>query len=108
MQFIRTAVAVIAAIVLLIFSVNNWTPIQVRIWDSLVFDTKLPALVVIAFLAGLLPMWLISKAGRWRLKRRIQTLENAVLAASQAASAPAATEPAPINEAPVMGQVTGL
>jgi uncharacterized integral membrane protein len=43
MQFIRTAIAVIALIALLIFSVNNWKPVQVRVWDTLVFDTKLPA-----------------------------------------------------------------
>ena len=105
MQFIRTVIAVIAAVILLIFSVNNWTPIQVRIWDSLVFDTKLPALVVIAFLAGLIPMWLVAKAGRWRLKRRIQTLENAVLAASLAVNQP---EPAPVADAPILGQNAGL
>jgi uncharacterized integral membrane protein len=104
MQFIRTAIAVIAAIVLLIFSVNNWTPVQVRIWDALVFDTKLPALVVVSFLAGLVPMWLIAKAGRWRLKRRIQTLENAVLAASLAVNHP---DPTPAAEAPVQGHTTG-
>lgn len=106
MQFIRTAIAVIALIALLIFSVNNWTPIQVRVWDTLVFDTKLPALVVIAFLAGLVPMWLVAKAGRWRLKRRIQTLENAVLAASQVVSqpTPAPSEPAPTGDAQTIGQ----
>jgi uncharacterized integral membrane protein len=104
MQFIRTVIAVLAAIVLLIFSVNNWTPIQVRIWDSLVFDTKLPALVVVAFLAGLVPMWLVSKAGRWRLKRRIQTLENAVLAASQIVTPPVTPEPAHASDAQTIGQ----
>jgi len=99
MQFIRTALAVIAGIVLLIFSVNNWKPVEVRIWDTLVLDTKLPAVVVVSFLLGLVPMWLISKAGRWRLKRRIQTLENAVLAASQTVITPSApaheSEPTP-------------
>jgi uncharacterized integral membrane protein len=95
MQFIRTALAVIAGIVLLIFSVNNWKPVEVRIWDTLVLDTKLPAVVVVSFLLGLVPMWLISKAGRWRLKRRIQTLENAVLAASQTVITPSAPAPAP-------------
>lgn len=103
MQFIRTAIAVVAGLVLLIFSANNWTSIQVRIWDSLVFDTKLPALVVVAFLAGLIPMWLVAKAGRWRLKRRIQTLENAVLAASQVVTHPSTPEPAPISDAQAIG-----
>ena len=100
MQFIRTALAVIAGIVLLIFSVNNWKPVEVRIWDTLVLDTKLPAVVVVSFLLGLVPMWLISKAGRWRLKRRIQTLENAVLAASQTViSTPPAETVAPVPAA---------
>lgn len=106
MQFIRTATAVVALVVLLIFSVNNWQPVQVRIWDALVVDTKLPALVVVSFLLGLIPMWLVSKAARWRLKRRIQTLENAVLAASQVVThpAPVVATPEPAADAQVIGQ----
>ena len=80
MQIIRTIIWILILIALLLFSLNNWTPVEVKIWDGLVLDTKLPALVLVSFGAGLLPMWILSKAARWRLKRRINTLENTVRA----------------------------
>lgn len=80
MQIIRTIIWVLILIALLLFSINNWTPVQVKIWEGLVLDTKLPALVLISFATGLLPMWLLSKAAGWRLRRRIATLENTVRA----------------------------
>lgn len=76
MQVIRTIVWVMLLIVLLLFSIANWEPVQVKIWEELVFETKLPALVVISFLLGLGPMWLLHRAGQWRLQRRITSLEN--------------------------------
>ena len=82
MQVIRTVVWVVVLIALLVFSINNWTPVNVRIWNDLIWDTKLPVLVVIAFLLGLLPMWLLAKASKWRLKRQISQLQNAANAAT--------------------------
>lgn len=77
MQLIRTVVWVVLLIALLLFSINNWTTVDVKIWEGLILETKLPALVLLAFLLGLVPMWLLSKAGRWRMKRQISTLQNA-------------------------------
>jgi lipopolysaccharide assembly protein A len=88
MQVIRTIVWVVLIIALLLFSLNNWEPVQIKIWDELVLETKLPALVVVSFLLGLLPMWLLSKAGKWRLTRRINALENTVKANAVPAPAP--------------------
>jgi uncharacterized integral membrane protein len=88
MQIIRTVVWVVLLVALLIFSINNWSPVEVKIWEGLVLETKLPALVVASFLLGLLPMWLLHKAGRWRLNRRINVLENTVRATSTPAPAP--------------------
>lgn len=82
MQIIRTVVWVVLLVGLLIFSINNWSPVEVKIWEGLVLETKLPALVAASFLLGLLPMWLLHKAGRWRLNRRINVLENTVRATS--------------------------
>ncbi|WP_374532000.1 lipopolysaccharide assembly protein LapA domain-containing protein [Novosphingobium sp.] len=81
MQVIRTIVWVLVAVALLLFSVNNWQPVEVKIWEDLVLETRLPALVVLSFLLGLVPMWLLSKAGKWRLTRRINALENSIKAA---------------------------
>ena len=86
MQVIRTIVWV-----LLLFSINDWQPVEVKIWEGLVLETRLPALVIVSFLAGLLPMWLLHKGARWRLNRRIASLENSVrsVAISTPTAAPA-------------------
>ena len=93
MQIIRTIIWVIVLIALLLFSINNWQDVEVKIWEGLILQTKLPALVVISFLLGLAPMWLLHKTAAWRLRRRIGTLENSVRAAS--VSTPVETAPAP-------------
>jgi lipopolysaccharide assembly protein A len=82
MHMIRTIVWVVLLVVLLLFSYNNWNPVAVKIWDGLVLETQIPVLVAASFLLGLVPMWLLSKAGHWRLTRRINALENSMRAAA--------------------------
>ena len=89
MQIIRTVVWVLVIVALFLFSLNNWTPVEIKIWEGLILETKLPALVLIAFLLGLAPMWLLAKTAKWRLNRRINALENSVKA--NAAPPPLAT-----------------
>lgn len=82
MQIIRTIVWVLVLVALLLFSLNNWETVSVKIWEGLILDTKLPVLVFVSFLLGLLPMWLLHKGAKWRFNRRISALENSVRAAS--------------------------
>lgn len=110
MRVIKTVVWVLLAVALLVFSLNNWHTATIRIWDTLVLETPLPVLVVLSFLLGLVPMWLLHKAGRWRLTRRINALENTVrsavsappLATSTQLEAQTSTEQAPAP-APTQG-----
>ncbi len=96
MQIVRTVVWVLLLAVLLIFSINNWNPVEVKIWEGLVLETKVPALVVLAFLLGLVPMWLLHRTTKWQLHRRISSLEAAARASAVAASTSyAPAEPAP-------------
>ena len=99
MQIIRTIIWVLLLIALLLFSVNNWQDVEVKIWEGLILQTKLPALVLVSFLLGLVPMWLLHKGARWRFNRRIGTLENSVRAASvstpMGSESPTVIEPAP-------------
>lgn len=102
MQIIRTVVWVVLLIALLLFSLNNWNTVEVKIWEGLIWETRLPALVVLSFLLGLVPMWLLHLIGRWRLKRRINVLETVVRQPSAAltttqldAAAQAEDTPAP-------------
>ena len=100
MQIVRTIVWVLLLVALLLFSINNWNPVEVKIWEGLVLETKIPALVVIAFLFGLVPMWLMHRVSQWYYKRRLGSLENA---ARTAALVPAPAPPpaaAPLPEEP--------
>ena len=99
MHIVRVIVWVLLLAVLLIFSVTNWNPIEVKIWEGLVLETKVPALVVVSFLLGLVPMWLLHRATKWQLHRRIASLEAAARSAAIAA-ANARSEPAYPPEQP--------
>jgi uncharacterized integral membrane protein len=77
MKYVRMIVWILLLVALVAFSVANWRPVEVKIWDSLILETKIPALVVVAFLLGLVPMWLVHRGMRWRLQRRISALESA-------------------------------
>ena len=98
MQIVRTIVWVLLLIVLLIFSINNWNPVEVKIWEGLVLETKIPALVVISFLLGL-PMWLLHRVTAYAARRRISSLEVAARTAAATPVAPPA-EPAAAPEHP--------
>ena len=86
MQIIRTIMWVVIAALLVTFIMLNLTPVPVVLspkgLGDLAVDWPVGIIAVAFFMAGLLPMWLLSKAGRWRLKRRIASLENAVRAAT--------------------------
>lgn len=83
MQIIRTILWVLLIAGLLLFSVVNWDPtVTVRIWQGLVVDTKIPAIVVVSFLIGFIPMWLIYRASKWQLNRKIASLESAMRTAA--------------------------
>ena len=94
MQIVRTVVWVLLLFSLLAFSFFNWKPVEVQIWSNLVLETKLPALVIISFLLGLVPMWLINRTSKWRATRRINALETATTKLSTPAPAPAPATPA--------------
>jgi len=82
MQVIRTVVWVVLIIALALFTLNNWQPVSVKIWEGVYLETKLPALILVSFLLGLVPMWLAALAGKWRLNRRISALQNTVQASA--------------------------
>ncbi len=91
MQIIRTVIWVLVLVALGLFTINNWQPVEVKLWEGIILETKLPALVIVSFLMGFLPMWLLHKGVRWRLNRRIGLMENTVKASSMGNPAPIAT-----------------
>ncbi|WP_150291862.1 LapA family protein [Sphingobium estronivorans] len=99
MQFLRTAFWVVIAVALAFFCMANYVPVTVRLWGDLVMETKLPVLLVGAFLLGALPFWIMARATRWRMKRRLENAERALAAVTAtplpvpAADSPAAATP---------------
>lgn len=89
MQFLRTLFWVVLAVVAVIFAVNNWTQVTISLWGGLQADAKLPVLLLAAFLIGLVPMYLLHRATRWSLRRRLDSAERS-LAELRAIDAPPA------------------
>ncbi|MEO0644034.1 MAG: hypothetical protein AAFY47_11565 [Pseudomonadota bacterium] len=96
MQIVRTIIWVLLFVALLAFSFFNWDSVEVTLWENLVLETKVPALVIVSFLLGLVPMWVYHRGIKWSLNRRIRSLENAARSnALQKRDAPASTPSAP-------------
>ena len=70
MKVVKTIFWLLLATVLVLFALANWLPVEVSIGGGLVLETRLPLLVIAAFLAGLVPTWIIHRVARARWKRR--------------------------------------
>ena len=89
MQFLKTLLWVLVAVVVALFASRNWSPVTLALWGDIQADIKLPALLVIVFLAGFLPTWLTMRAKMWTLTRRIEAMErNRVTAVVEEAMPP--------------------
>ncbi|GLK42551.1 MULTISPECIES: LapA family protein [Novosphingobium] len=101
MQVIRTIAWVVLTAVLVAFIAMNWTKVPVNFWplaDGNYFHFEWPVGVValLFFGLGMLPVWAYLRAVRWRLNRRIASLENSLRATSMPSLAEA-HETAPVT-----------
>ena len=71
MQFLKTLLWVLIAVIVAIVARNNWRDVTIDLWSNLQADIKIPVLLLAAFLLGFLPTWLVMRGKLWRLKRRI-------------------------------------
>jgi uncharacterized integral membrane protein len=76
MNFLRTLFWVVVAVSLAIFAGRNWDDVTVNLWGNLQADIKLPVLLIITFLIGFLPPYLILRGRLWNLKRRLAIAER--------------------------------
>jgi uncharacterized integral membrane protein len=90
MQFLKTLLWVLIAVVVVLFATRNWTDVTLNLWDDIQADIKVPVLLVAAFLLGWLPTWLWMRTRIWGQRRRIDALER-----SLAPSAPPEPETEP-------------
>ncbi len=76
MQFLRTIFWVVIAVLLVVFSISNWTDVDINLWSGLVLATKLPVAIFVAFLLGLVPYFLLHRATKWSLQRKLMQVER--------------------------------
>ena len=70
MQFLRTLFWVVIAAFVAIIASENWRDVTLDLWGNLQADIKLPVLLILAFLLGFLPTWLVMRGKIWQLRRR--------------------------------------
>ena len=90
MQFLKTLFWVLVAVVVVLFASRNWTPVAVNLWGDIQADIKMPVLLLVVFLLGFLPTWLLMRTRIWSHRRRIDALERS--RASTGAAAPVTNE----------------
>lgn len=78
MDFLKTLFWVVISALVVIMSINNWTPVTLDLWSGLQADVKLPVLLMVIFLIGFLPTMIYYRTKQWRLMRRLDTMEREV------------------------------
>jgi uncharacterized integral membrane protein len=108
-NILRTVFWVLAALAFLVFAAYNWQPVELRLWQNLVLETKVPMLVLLAFAAGFLPMWAVHRSVLWGMQRRVRALENSLKNTAMAARADSGVVPVTAADSPVekAGKTTG-
>jgi lipopolysaccharide assembly protein A len=76
MRFLSTLFWALVAAIVALFSWVNWNPVGLRLWDTLELDIQLPLLLLIVFLLGFLPTWLVMRARVWSFRRRLEALDR--------------------------------
>jgi hypothetical protein len=53
------------------------------LWGDIQADVKIPVLLLVIFLLGFLPTWLVMRARLWTVRRRVEALERQRATASE-------------------------
>ena len=90
MRFLKTLFWLVVAALVILFAAQNWRDVTIELWDNLQADVKMPVLLIIAFLIGFLPTWLIYRTKLWRVSNRVSIPQrDAPRAAHQEEAEPA-------------------
>lgn len=102
MSFLKTLFWIVVAVIAALFCFNNWTVVSINLWNGMILETKLPLLLAVTFLIGLLPPLLLWQAVRYRLRRREQVTPGPLVVPAPPLAEP--TVPAgPISTVPPGG-----
>jgi len=80
MNFLKTLFWVVVAVSLAIFATRNWNDVTVNLWGNLQADVKLPIILLLTFLVGFLPTYLVFRGRLWSLRRKLALAERPISA----------------------------
>ena len=99
MQTVRTMLWVVMAVAFTLFAVANSDDVKVWVFPGYLADTYLSVVIVVSFLIGFLPPYLVNLGNRWRLQRKINQ-QDQTIALLRPTPAPVSTEVAPVTPTP--------
>ena len=76
MHFLKTLFWVLVAVIVVLFGTRNWAPVTLSLWGDIQADVKIPILLLIVFLLGFVPTWLLMRTRIWSYRRRVEALER--------------------------------
>lgn len=71
MRFLKILFWFIVAMLATLFAAKNWRDVTIDLWGNLEADIKIPVLILLVFLIGFLPTWLIHRTKLWRVQNRV-------------------------------------
>jgi len=98
MQFIKILFWVLLLVATFIFWWTNQARASLDL-GAAVIEARVSTFVVGAFILGFMPTWLLLRGAKWRLSRRIKTLEDAAKPAP-VTTPPASSTPTPATTPP--------
>jgi membrane protein implicated in regulation of membrane protease activity len=97
MQFLKALFWLILGCVIAVFLIANsgGPPVEIVIWGGLILEVRLWLLLIVMFLLGFLPPFVIYQARMWSLRRRLETQTHVANAPMPGRNAPAPPEVVP-------------
>jgi lipopolysaccharide assembly protein A len=89
LRFLKTLFWLVVTALVILFAAKNWRDVTIDLWGNLQVDVKMPVLLLIAFLIGFLPTWLIFRTKLWRVSNRVSIPQHDAHRAIQEETEPA-------------------
>ena len=94
MHFLKTLFWVLVAVIVTFFAYRNWAAVTLNLWGDIQVDIKVPILLLLFFVLGWLPTWLLMRTRLWTYRRRLDAFERTRTSTVEAAPVGNDEEPA--------------
>ena len=95
MHFLKTLFWVLVAVIVTFFAYRNWAAVTLNLWGDIQVDIKVPILLLLFFVLGWLPTWLLMRTRLWTYRRRLDAFERT--RASTVEAAPVGSDEEPVE-----------